>query len=342
MTDKQEAMNLTLKKIAEDNWLSEIRDYLPSAWIGHAPFLKYLIRELKPKNFVELGTHFGFSYFVACETVRELGLSTKCTAIDRWSGDKHAGFYDDSVFDSVVSLNKKYKNFSQLLRMTFLEARREIQEPIELLHIDGLHTYEAVKDDFETWLPKMSPNGIILLHDIHVRRSDFGVYKLWEEIKVKFQTLEFVGSYGLGVVFLGEIRSKEVLNIKEYSDQGLLMQVQGVFENHSDVALQNYRERVSKESNSRINDLESEIQNLTSSISESNLTQEYQAKHYMELSSKINKLESENESLLKLIKKLNGVILAKEVHLKQILNSKSWLITKPLRRLAVYLRYGNR
>lgn len=246
MTDVK-SLETTLKRIAEDHWLAGIKDYVPSAWIGHAPFLKYLIREVKPKIFVELGTHYGFSFFVACETINELKLPTKCYAIDHWLGDKHASFYDDSVFESVANLNLKYQDFSELLRMTFLEGRSVIKEPIDLLHIDGLHNYEAIKEDFETWLPKMDANGIIILHDIHVRREDFGVYKLWAEIKQRFQTMEFVGSYGLGVVFLGEIMGEELKLLKKYADEGHIGQVQGTFENHSDVAVQSYRIRESEE-----------------------------------------------------------------------------------------------
>jgi len=217
-----------LKKIAEDGWLTQIRNYMPSAWIGHAPFLRFLIRELKPKVFVELGTHNGFSYFVGCQTIQELGIPTKAYAVDHWFGDKHAGLFDDSVYESVLQLNNQYENFSNLLKMSFSEARSFVNEPIDLLHIDGLHTYEAVKEDFETWLPKMSKNGIILMHDIHVRHGDFGVYKLWEEIKKQFKTIEFTGTYGLGVIFLGTLPSAAISLLKEFSDSGHMMQVQGV------------------------------------------------------------------------------------------------------------------
>jgi hypothetical protein len=55
--------------------------------------------------------------------------------------------------------------------------------------------------------------------------------------------MEFVGSYGLGVVFLGEIMGEELKLLKKYADEGHIGQVQGTFENHSDVAVQSYRIR---------------------------------------------------------------------------------------------------
>lgn len=237
--------DLFFKSLAEDAWLNEIKDYSPSAWIGHAPFLRYLIREEKPRLFVELGTHYGLSYFVACQTIQELSLDTLAVAIDHWQGDQHASFYDDSVYESVKLLNQQYESFSKLLKTSFMDGRSMIHDEIDLLHIDGLHTYEAVKEDFESWLPKMSANGIVLLHDIHVRREDFGVFKLWAEIQKNYKTLEFTGSHGLGVVFLGQCRSKNMALLRNYYDSGHQLQLHGVFGSHADIAIQNFRIQLS-------------------------------------------------------------------------------------------------
>jgi hypothetical protein len=235
-------MDKELKAIAEDAWLTQIRDYVTSAWIGHAPFLRFLIRELEPNVFVELGTYMGFSYFVACQTVQELALPTKTYAVDHWKGDPHQGEFDESVYQGVLALNEQYKDFSTLLKMSFLEACEVIADgSVALLHIDGFHTYDSVKEDFENWLPKMSKNGVVILHDIHVRYADFGVFKYWGELKQKYSTIEFVGSYGLGVIFLSMPQSSKLKLLISITEQNAEAQMHGTFGGLSDSVIQSFR-----------------------------------------------------------------------------------------------------
>jgi len=193
------------------NDLLELASYLPrsvripSSWVGHLPFAAWLIQELSPSVFVELGTHTANSYFAFCQAVVECGLSTKCYAVDTWRGDAHAGEYGDEVFSAVEAYNHEhYGGFSRLLRMRFDEAAARFSNgSIELLHIDGLHTYEAVRHDFETWLPRLAPGAVVLLHDTNVREGDFGVWRFWEELQAEYSShLEFVHSHGLGVLQL--------------------------------------------------------------------------------------------------------------------------------------------
>ncbi|MGA8028531.1 MAG: class I SAM-dependent methyltransferase [Bryobacteraceae bacterium] len=182
------------------------RLYVPinrRSWSGHLAFADDLISALRPRLIVELGTHYGESYFGFCQSIAENGLDCLSYAVDHWLGEQQAGFYGEEVFQEVEQYNDAhYRAFSYLLRTTFDEAVKQFaDESIDMLHIDGLHTYEACKHDFETWLPKIKPGGIILLHDVAVRRTDFGVWKMWGELASQFtETFAFHHWWGLGVL----------------------------------------------------------------------------------------------------------------------------------------------
>lgn len=176
-----------------------------SAWFGHQPFAAWLVKELNPNIFVELGVHWGHSYFAFCQAIQEAGCSTKAYGVDTWQGDEHAGQYGEEVFATANEFNReRYEGFSRLLRMRFDEAASYFSSAsIDLLHIDGLHTYEAALHDFEIWLPKLAPGAVVLFHDINVRERNFGLWRLWEELRVSYPLhLEFVHSHGLGVLQL--------------------------------------------------------------------------------------------------------------------------------------------
>jgi hypothetical protein len=175
----------------------------PYSWVGHIPFASWLVRVGKPRTIVELGTHSGNSYFAICQAVKQYETGSKCYAVDTWQGDAHALSYGEEIYDMVRKNNEEnYASFSKLLRMTFDEALSKFEDgSVDLLHIDGLHTYEAVKHDFETWLPKLAPDAIVLFHDTNVRKDDFGVWKYWAELKAQYADgIEFLHSHGLGVL----------------------------------------------------------------------------------------------------------------------------------------------
>ncbi|RWB74613.1 MAG: glycosyltransferase [Mesorhizobium sp.] len=178
----------------------------PSAWVEHVPFMFWLVDALRPRRFVELGTHTGVSYCAACQAIELLHLSCSSYAIDTWKGDEHAGFYGEEIYSALAAYHaQKYAAFSSLVRSTFDEAVSHFEdESIDLLHIDGLHSYEAVRHDFETWRPKLTQNAIVLFHDTNVRERDFGVFRFWNEVSAGRPHFEFLHGHGLGVLALGD------------------------------------------------------------------------------------------------------------------------------------------
>ncbi len=302
-----------------------------SAWIQHTPFAYWLMKVFKPSVFVELGTHYGVSYFSFCQSVKDNNLATKCYGIDTWKGDPHAGFYGDEVFSVVNEYNNNhYRAFSSLLKMTFDEASNYFEdESIDLLHIDGYHTYEAVKHDFETWLPKLAPGAIVLFHDTNVKERDFGVWKLWEELKRKYSIhFEFYHGYGLGVLQISEDKRSNVLKflmenaqyVRNYfSNLGILIEKLEL-ERNEKRSIQMRLNQVEQEKSDlqvRLNQVEDELVKLKDEL-------ELERNEKRSIQMRLNQVEQEKSDLQV---RLNQV----EDELVKVYLSKSCRITRPLR-----------
>jgi hypothetical protein len=177
----------------------------PSAWSGLPPFAFWIVSALRPRTLAELGVFHGLSYCCFCEEVVRAGLTTRCSGIDTWQGDEHNGRYGAQVLASLRAHHDPlYSGFSELLQMPFDAAIDRFEDgSLDLLHIDGFHTYEAVRHDFETWRPKLSPNAVVLFHDIDVRHEDFGVWRFWDEVRAGRPNFALHHSHGLGVLGMG-------------------------------------------------------------------------------------------------------------------------------------------
>jgi len=204
---------------------------VPSAWHAHVPFAFWLVSQTAPRLLVELGTYHGVSYAAFCEAVRRGGLPTRCFAVDTWEGDKHAGFYDETVFAGFRSFHDPlYRDFSTLLRLDFAAAAdRFADASIDLLHIDGTHDYDSVRRDFSTWLPKLSSRAVVLFHDTNVRAEDFGVWRLFAELRECYPGFEFLHASGLGVLAVGSEVPEAVATLCRLTDVAALRRVRERF-----------------------------------------------------------------------------------------------------------------
>ncbi len=215
-----------MKKISNIIFTTPLFNEKHSAWVEHIPFAFFLVDILRPKVFLELGTHYGNSYFAFCQAISELRFKSKAYAVDSWTGDEQAGFYGPEVFEYVTRINNQhFSHFSNLLKMSFEDAAGCFSNgTIDLLHIDGRHGYQHVKDDFETWLPKMSKNGVMIFHDTNVREPGFGVWKLMEEIRNQYLSMEFDHGHGLGIICTGSEVNSDFLDFVAKSKKDIFIE----------------------------------------------------------------------------------------------------------------------
>lgn len=199
----------TRPRSVEDTLLDSVRPvrhWPVSGWLGHIPWMYAVISLVRPRRFVELGVHSGASFFAACQAVQELDLEVECVGIDDWTGDPQAGLYGESVFEEFrTTAEAGYPGLATWLRADFAVARERFDDgSVDLLHIDGFHSYEAVRGDFATWRSALSARGVVLFHDVTEHQPSFGVWRFWREIEQDFpgRTFTFGHSHGLGVLSL--------------------------------------------------------------------------------------------------------------------------------------------
>lgn len=136
--------------------------------IEDATHLKSLIGSDTIQHYLEIGSYIGVSFRI----INELFNPKNSYSID--PNIPHRVYHTPrNIF---YPLNQKYKEKTTvidsfwsgggepLVDASFFQSK---QIQFDLIFIDGLHDYDSVKRDFNEAVKILSPNGVILLHDIY-------------------------------------------------------------------------------------------------------------------------------------------------------------------------------
>ncbi len=167
-------------------------DNIVTAWRGHEFFATWLVKQMQPKTIVELGVDYGFSTFTW--GLPKIG---KVYGVDAFQGDPQTGFRN--TYDYVMQMRKQLnlEDNVEIIKGYFNEVSDKWDKPIDILHIDGRHDYECVKEDFDCWYRHVNDDGIVLFHDTCIYHNNFGVWKFFNELPLP--KLNFTHSAGLGI-----------------------------------------------------------------------------------------------------------------------------------------------
>ena len=169
-----------------------------------------IFQKQNPKYILEIGTANGGSLFCFGKLAKD---DATIISIDL-PGGKFGGGYPEWKVPIYKAFTKKNQKLYLLRKDSHSqETLEEVKKilngnQLDFLFIDGDHSYEGVKKDFEMYSPLVKKGGIIAFHDIvpGPKENVGGVPEFWEEIKRNFQTQEIVkdwdqNGYGLGVIF---------------------------------------------------------------------------------------------------------------------------------------------
>lgn len=171
--------------------------------------LASLVRDLKPKGAMEIGTHNGGTLYTLCRLADPAAIII--------SLDLPRGRFGGGYHPLKIPIYRRFAGPRQRLHLVRDDShsdktREHIRgllngQQLDYLFIDGDHTYEGVKQDFEMYSPFVRRGGVVAFHDIaeHFEKKDCQVHRFWNEIRYSFRSREFIedkaqGWAGIGVL----------------------------------------------------------------------------------------------------------------------------------------------
>lgn len=156
-------------------------------------------------HILEIGVGNGGTSWGWCKL---FGYRGKVVAVDMVGGPWGGGPHPSTV--EYLTANNNYTFINADSRKD--ETLKKVKEHgmFDLLFIDGDHSYEGVKSDYERYSPLVKHGGYIAFHDIceHDASAQCEVKKFWDEVKVGKTAYEFIEEPknwgGIGVIVQGK------------------------------------------------------------------------------------------------------------------------------------------
>jgi hypothetical protein len=196
--------------VKDDNW-HEID--LKTKNLGYGLIHYSLIRVNQPKRILCIGSKYGFIPAI-CALACKHNQYGKVDFVDagfdqsdllnkeqHWGG---VGFWKTKKGKNQFNKFSLKKFITQHLTTSLEFSTKNKANKWDYIYIDGDHSYEGAKLDYQLFWPRLTKNGIMSFHDICVKEIDgvkYGVHRLWKELDQNHsQKFEFPGKYGLGMV----------------------------------------------------------------------------------------------------------------------------------------------
>ena len=166
------------------------------------------VQTLAPRHVLEIGTANGGTLFLL---TRVSAADAHVISVDLpggpFGGDKNE--WKHSIWNAFTTDQQKMtllRGDSHQRKTLELVKQHLNGQPLDFLMIDGDHTYDGVKMDFEMYSPLVRAEGLIAFHDICQHPNGFGgeVFRFWKEVREGRRATEFVENpvtgFGIGLL----------------------------------------------------------------------------------------------------------------------------------------------
>lgn len=155
----------------------------PTQVVAEIRELYNIVRGVNPKYVCEIGTDKGGTFYLLCKASADDGVVVSVDLPSR----PHYSPERRRLYSHFRKTSKQTLHFiaSDSHRHETLDALKAYigDNQLDFLFIDGDHTYEGVRQDYEMYSPLVRPDGLIVFHDIRTVREGCGVQQFWEELK---------------------------------------------------------------------------------------------------------------------------------------------------------------
>jgi len=181
---------------------------------GYALIHQALIRNLKPKRLLCIGSMYGYIPYKiaeACEKNKIGHVDFVDANFNIHNSQDRSKHFFGAGFWSKINPNKHFSYLLQNKRistniMTSLEfSQKHPNRKYDYIYLDGDHSYEGASIDLYLFWPHLNLEGFICLHDIHFAQNLEGVkfeyHKIWKDLEKMPNKFECSNHYsGLGFI----------------------------------------------------------------------------------------------------------------------------------------------
>jgi predicted O-methyltransferase YrrM len=143
----------------------------PENWFNYEDLYHQVVLHFPTgSHFIEVGSWKGRSSAFMAVEIYNSGKNIKFDCVDTWEGSiEHSNdeiIKNKTLFDLFAKNVEPVKHLIHPVRSKSTDAAKlYTDKSLNFVFIDACHEYECVKEDIQSWLPKIAPGGIIAGHD---------------------------------------------------------------------------------------------------------------------------------------------------------------------------------